>query len=147
MARPFSFNLDDIDENRGITFKKTGKTITEKCIALCDGLKARIKVREATINKVLQERNISTIDVLGMQEGEVSLFANTRNYADLAESVSDTQAETAGIRIKDWQVIKGESQRLSAEKAELDKLDRMARNIEPEAEFILTFKQLCYLDF
>ena len=118
-------------EFKCLTFKKSGRDIIDKTNILIEQLKLKIADREGRIADAAKEAGMDTaMDVL-------------TQIQHLSHPHSNSNALTVGIAAK----VKKEIEARLTELTELEKLETIVRNLNPEESFTLGFAELEYFDF
>lgn len=129
-----------------IFFPKTGAAIQEQCRLKIENLKQRVKTREETIQTLLKEQKLETLDVMSLMErkGNENVFSNTRS---LQSDSSASLLQTNALKMKDWEAIDGENKRRQEELDEITKLQRIVNHIGLDVTYNLSFSDLVYYEF
>lgn len=122
----------------GLEFPKYGKEIiaqAEKKVAL---IKAKIEERQERIKTITEQKKINISDVLSNMD-DLNLGNTSYKNHSLGGGFNMTVGEA--------EQLKAEARCIKEEKASLEHLMLIVRNLPKEQVFKLNFQQLEYLDF
>jgi len=119
------------NEMKQLHFPKKGTEIEEKGKALIEALKGKLADREKALKAQLTEAGLTdTMDIL-------------LNIDDLLNEAVSSANAPSDVKVRLQNIVR----KVRDEKAELERLEMMVRNIPREETFKLSFEALAYFGF
>lgn len=132
-----------------LKFTKLGSEIKAKAEAKAVQVSAKIKERQVRISTVCEKYNITPADLFALAQ----MYAGNRGRIEYKSTVLSDGSEDEGPKFRadipagKIAEIGQESSLIESEKNQLEKLNLIARNIDPGVQHQLSYDELKYLGF
>jgi DNA repair exonuclease SbcCD nuclease subunit len=127
------------NEFNELEFPKTGKEIEEKALAKAEELKKKLADREKALKVQLEEAGLTdTMDVRLTDTMDILL-----NIGDLLNEANSSVNVSSDVKVRIQNIVR----KVRDEKAELERVGIIVRNIPREETFKLSFDALTYFGF
>lgn len=128
-----------------IKFYKTGTEISKRAQDKADGLRVQIKVRKSRIEEIVKNKKIDAADVLAAL-GDRDARIITQG-AGMGGGPRESPLDKLPLNVSEQAAIQTEAQAMHREAKDVEKLECIARNIDPTEDHELSYQDLEYLGF
>lgn len=133
-----------LESSSKVVFTKKGSDIVESVKKKITDYGSRIEKSQARIAEICKRRELDIAEVLGAEDHDTINKYETK----AANSIGNAQSRPIIEALQeDLNNLRGESNIVRSYKLGIEEMERISRNLNPSAEYIITYRELVGLGF